>query len=256
MGLLKQVHDFCEKNELCYYMAYGTLIGAVRHGGFIPWDDDIDIWMPRSDYEEFFARFNSGCAEFAKAINCDTDSAYYLPFGKVYDTRTSLIEKVAGAREIGVYIDIFPLDRLSSDEALNASVRKKIQFMRKLMSIKVCPTHNMRKGYRRTVHAILSRLPLGINANRCSRRINALSRSLDDAASNTYAAVSNTDAKGIQRNYDEKWLRERVMLPFESEMFYAPAGYDGILKYIYGDYMKLPPEEKRVSMHDYVSHWK
>ena len=111
VSILSEVHNFCDENNLKYFLPGGTLIGAVRHKGFIPWDDDIDIYMPRNDYEKFLCEFNKESERY-QVISLKTDG-YYLPFGKVIDTKTVLIENVDSDYKMGIYLDIFPLDNLS-----------------------------------------------------------------------------------------------------------------------------------------------
>ena len=89
MGILDEVHRFCEAHGLRYFLSSGTLIGAVRHKGYIPWDDDIDIYMPRKDYEEFLQAYTSDSGHY-RAINPQTENHYYYTFAKVVDLRTRM----------------------------------------------------------------------------------------------------------------------------------------------------------------------
>lgn len=102
MGILDNVHRFCEAHGLTYFLSSGTLIGAVRHKGYIPWDDDIDIYMPRKDYEQFLQIYSDETGRY-RAINPQTESHYYYTFAKVVDQKTRMVEKETEGYEIGVY---------------------------------------------------------------------------------------------------------------------------------------------------------
>lgn len=108
LDILQNVHDFCMKHDIKYTLAYGTLLGAVRHGGYIPWDDDIDIAMLRSDYEKFLKEYKDDIYKFTE---CRLDKDVHIGFGKVEDTRTIVIEG-GNTKNLGVSIDVFPIDDL------------------------------------------------------------------------------------------------------------------------------------------------
>ena len=120
MGILDHVHDYCERHGLRYFLSSGTLIGAVRHKGYIPWDDDIDIYMPRQDYEQFLRNFLDGTGHFRVLAPSPWERAggeipYYYTFAKVVDTRTLMVETETKGFEIGVFMDIFPVDYVTDD---------------------------------------------------------------------------------------------------------------------------------------------
>ena len=108
LKILDSIDDFCKKNEIQNFLFSGTLIGAVRHKGYIPWDDDVDICMKRKDYDRFFAEFNQQRQDTLKAISTETEKDYYLASGKVIDTATVIEEENNYAMPIGVYVDVFP----------------------------------------------------------------------------------------------------------------------------------------------------
>ena len=108
LDMLSDIAEFCEQNNIKYFLAYGTLIGAIRHKGYIPWDDDIDICMPRPDYDKFLSLYNKKDSAY-KAVAFELDENYKLPFAKVNDTRTVMWETMYDQDVFGVYIDVFPL---------------------------------------------------------------------------------------------------------------------------------------------------
>ncbi|KXB74135.1 hypothetical protein HMPREF1860_02125 [Prevotella amnii] len=112
LSLFKEFTLFCKKNNLTYYAAYGTAIGAVRHHGIIPWDDDVDVWMPRKDYEKLLKLKTTLLKTNYEIINIE-NKGYYLYFAKFCNRNTSIIER-EGEPNIGLYIDIFPLDNYNT----------------------------------------------------------------------------------------------------------------------------------------------
>ena len=115
LDLLQKTADFCKENGIRYYLCGGTLLGAIRHKGYIPWDDDIDISMPRPDYDRFISMFNKPENDY-QVIDMSNNKKYGLPFAKVHDTRTFVDELQYTKDQFGVYIDIFPIDGVGEDE--------------------------------------------------------------------------------------------------------------------------------------------
>ena len=114
LKIAKAVDAVCEKHNLRYYIWAGTMIGAIRHKGFIPWDDDLDIAMPRADYNLLVEHAAEWLPEPYEMVCTETDSEYPLPFGKIQDASTTLIERMHLRYLGGIYIDVFPIDDPSS----------------------------------------------------------------------------------------------------------------------------------------------
>lgn len=258
LDLLSDIHNFCEENGLTYYLIFGSLIGAVRHKGFIPWDDDIDICMPRKDYLVFQEKYNQHPSRScSRAIFCETDDRYYYPFGKLIDTRTVLNESVNSNCELGVYVDIFPLDYLSQSDLKNVIARFKLQFFRNVLCLCLLPGSNRRKGAKKVLHSLLNKVSFLINMNFVSRIMNSVAKNLNqDRRAKWMGIIANVDKNGINRNYKAEWFDHKSLIQFEGRNVYIPANYSDILTYIYGDYMTLPPVEKQVSLHVYNQYWK
>lgn len=132
LDILKHVDSFCKKTDIQYSLAFGTLLGAVRHNGFIPWDDDIDICMPRPSYERFVREFNDPSGIY-ECLTYEKDSNYLWPFAKVSDQRTVVVEQaryVDKYKNLGVNIDVFPVDATTTNNEKQLKLQHRLRMMR------------------------------------------------------------------------------------------------------------------------------
>ena len=248
VGILDVIDKWCADNGTMYYLMYGTLLGAIRHKGFIPWDDDIDIAMPRADYEKFVRQFRSADDRY-KVVDVYGTEGYYLQFAKVVDSTTILKERMKGALEIGVYIDIFPLDNLGNDKQVAQKLIEKIKPWRNLLSAKLLPSHKKRSGIRNVLAKIARFFP--ISRKHLIKRIDALSRTFENVKGSKYVGFICFQIYVGKEIMPREWFENVVRMEFEGHSFCIPERYDEVLTHFYGDYMQLPPVEDRVSHHDY-----
>lgn len=252
---LQSFHDFCEENGLRYYLSGGTLLGAIRHGGFIPWDDDIDLIMPRPDYIKFIGMTKDGLKGHYSVQSVYSDKKYIYPFVKVCDTRTSLLEfRHKNSTGSGIFIDIFPMDGISDDDVDFGKQLKKILFLRKLSKYAgtaIYHSDNLLLTLPRLLVVGLCKL---VGSARINKKIDRVAQSLDFSVQEKVAVVVWGYDKR-EKNDKAKFL-PRQKAKFEGKEFWISAGYDTYLRGLYGDYMKLPPEQDRVRKHDYVVYWK
>lgn len=249
LSILDEVTCYCENNGLKYFLGYGTLIGAIRHKGYIPWDDDIDIIMPRPDYERLINSFNA--THNVRQVIAHTLNSYYsLPFAKVYDTRTCLHETMYKDKGVfGVYIDIFPLDGYGDVNQI-----KRINRLSEYLNAKKAVIDRQR-SIKKNIIILIGKLLL------LRKSIAQIVESMDIIAK-TYSYESSNRVKSFFSVYGENEVCERVLLEetikaeFEGKEYCVPKNYDAYLRLIYGDYMQLPPIEKRVTHHIFEAWWK
>ncbi len=250
LPMLEYFHGLCEENGLRYYALGGTLLGAVRHGGFIPWDDDVDVGMPRRDYDRLIEltrgkKFDRFVFEFT----CSPDPRFCYPFGKMYDTSTTHVENLRPKLVRGIYVDIFPLDGLCSDASEISALYRPVghlKTMRDLNSIKL--SKKRRPGKNLILLAARCLPPYVHAAKKLALKIDSECRKRD--FEKCRFAGNLVGAWGEREIVPAEYFSSRTLLPFEGTEIYGPAEYDRYLTAIYGDWRRLPPEEKRVSHHD------
>lgn len=251
------IHEFCSRRKLRYCLAYGSLIGAVRHKGFIPWDDDIDLCMPRPDYEEFVRSFGGEYPQL-RLLAPELDPHFYHPFAIVYREGTVLEEEIATHHgyPTGVKVDIFPIDGAPSGSEEYAKLRKKTDSLKRILFYKnvlLAPRWKSDKVlWFKTLVWKLAILPISIPG--IQRRIRKL------ALSNEFASSEMVDMVVFPDPGDTRIPREvfehYVDVEFEGHMLKAPRDYDLYLRTLFGDYMTLPPESERAPHHRFHAWWK
>jgi len=245
--------DFCERNQLRYYLAYGTLLGAVRHRGFIPWDDDADIYMPREDYDFLLRHFNEESPAARRVISKESCPEFYLRFAKIIDGNTVLTE-MGQTLEIGVWIDIFPLDYVTDDRRLYTRVNRRIGFISIFLPYASLKPRKGRAAYKNLIVRILNLvLP---TEERLLQRRKARIDSIAVEKSNTYGLFHQSFGFYGIPIAERGMFDPPVKLMFEGEEFDAPKEYGKILTYFYGSEYMTPPPEKKRSGHRYVCDWK
>lgn len=260
LEILKFIDKTCKELNLRYYLAAGTLLGAVRHRGFIPWDDDIDIMMPRDDYEKLIHSFPKN-DNFA-FLNVHNTNNIYCPYGKIIDKCTIKIEPLrAKYLTVGVDVDVFPLDNYPNDyeeAALWCDEIKKIQ--RKKDSL--LEPYGRGRNFVRTImrnlivfyNHIIDELGI-VSVKRYVVQLDILSKRYNSVATD-YCGIAAIAAYGVNKRNRKEVFADSVDVEFEGYTFPAPSGYDEYLRDYYGDYMQLPPLEKRQTHHVYKAYWK
>lgn len=250
LSIMKKIHKFCCDNDIVYYLAYGTLLGAVRHQGFIPWDDDIDIWMPRKDYVKFCKLFPSYQNQLGLTlVNNETKPKYARPMSKVIDNRTLVIEPAYRKDDpIGVFVDIWPIDGIENDYKKRTLRRKSsAKYVSVLLycnkRIKFCD------GFLRK---LLSFLFMGLHRDRLINKIEKISSEVEFGSTDyVFACTDNNKCY-----YMNDWFSEPTLAKFEDAEFFVPNNSDDILTARYGNWRELPPESQRIPHHIMNTYWK
>ena len=251
IDMLKDIVNFCENNNINYFLSEGTMLGAVRHKGFIPWDDDIDIMMDLDNYNNFFNNFKS---EKYKALNSENDKEYYYSFGKVVDTRTYI--KEYGNRNIsnmGLYIDIFPVLNFSN----NKFIRKVDLFKNEMYSkFNFYYRINKEELIKRNNYDFKNSLLFNLfhnNINGLKRRNRNLLK-LGSKSKTNYNFLSGSVYK--EQAINSRYVDDYIYMDFEGLKCRIPKKYDEYLKSRYHNYMELPPIDKRVCPHSNDVFWR
>ena len=258
LNILLEVADFCDKNGITYFLTAGTLIGALRHQGFIPWDDDIDILMFRPDYEKFISIFNKRKNAGTKKVFATGYKNYPYAFAKVSDENTVLVESENLNKyfQIGVNIDVFPLDYLGDDLSLANKFVNYIYRYGGLMDIKNISLDRPRPWYKQTFIKIAQMCFKIFSYKYLISKINQIARKYENQTNSKYIGQIVLKAKGEREILERKWFSSTIELLFENHLFKAPVGYDAYLRRLFGNYMQLPPPGKRVSTHYIKAYYK
>ena len=254
---LKVFRDYCNAHGLRYYLSCGTLLGAVRHQGFIPWDDDIDVYMPRPDYDALLAHFEEEPQRRYRLMSRRNKVEYYPSAAKLIDTTTVLLAK-GGTYPLGVFIDIFPMDFYPKRFRDRLRCYRYWALNRAYLSYD--ETDFSDYGYGRIKAAVVKTYRF---AAKCRYRSKEQMRQKVFALWEQFSALPPGDAYTLLYHcfwyiprLPAAWFEPAERLPFEGEMFAVPKGYRQYLAAAYGkDYMCLPPEEQRHSHHDFECYW-
>lgn len=249
VALLSEFDRLCQKHNLKYSLAYGTLLGAIRHKGFIPWDDDIDVVMPRDDYNKFIALFDQN--EKYSIIYHTKNNGYYYPYMKMFSKDTIVLEhgKKINA-DFGIFIDIFPLDYCGHSKKSAIRVKDKLKNMEKYLLISMEDNSRNLSFGKRIYHKLIRIFPGNLYYQRLNRILNSFCYNEGILVNLVWGYDSKREVGAFTN------LEETVKVSFENKEFNAIKDYDHFLKHIYNDYMKLPPKEKQVTHHDFDAYWK
>lgn len=250
MDIAKEVLRICEKHGLTYYMLGGTMLGAIRHKGFIPWDDDIDLGMPRDDYERFLEIAPQELAAHLKLVNYRTDPNYMYYITRILDTDTTVIEERIGNdnKYTHASIDIFPIDGTPNNPIARKIYFFRVMYHRALMSL--CYKDSIDRKRKRSKKEqlllwIMEHIPVDklTTPYKQKCKIDKLLRKQKIQGSKYIGNIMG--AYRTREIVPAEYYGEGAMYPFEDMQMRGLAMYDEYLTYTYGDYMQLPPEESR-----------
>ncbi len=251
LNILTDVHNFCEQHGILYFLIGGTLLGAIRHQGFIPWDDDVDIAMPRPDYESFISNYSSRWYE-VKSI--ERTNNYVFTFAKVEDTKTVLIENKTNKSNIGVNIDVFPVDGLPNDIEKAKKYADRSMRYKKLITIKQIKFRKGRSTAKNAVLAFGKIALLPFSYKRLTKMAIRYAKRYDFDNSDHVANLSWGFGKA--EILSKAGVLKRRLVTFQNRQFYITENYEDYLINRFGDYRKLPPEDERKSHHLFKAFYK
>ncbi len=237
--ILCEIDDFCRKNSIRYFLSGGTCLGAVRHNGFIPWDDDGDIMMPRDDFERFVKAFKKNHSDSVDIGALSIDDKWNIPYARIWNKRTHIVHKTVYDPGIGVSVDVFPIDGLPKGKH-----RKKV-FFAYLKYLDIMCSEAKRKGFSSRHKFKVLRKGMGavariFGSRYFAQRMNivASKQRFDESE---YVACSMPVHYGEREVIKRELMLESVDRKFRDKIFWIPKGYDTYLRNLYGDnYMEIP----------------
>ena len=250
LEILLEIKRICETNDINYCLCFGTLLGAVRHKGFIPWDDDIDIYMKREDYERFIEIASSQISEDFFVESSKSNPLYTQSFCKVRANNTVFKEKRLTNLKVhhGIWVDVFPLDNLQN---LDFAVIDK--HVRKMAIWQTAVDYHagilkLEKPRSKIFFGLLSKLYKSKLLIKKEKEMQ-----WGNSKTNEYVVDYNLASSKYKKSiFPKEYFEDIIQIEFEGHKFSAPSKYDAILRQIYGDYMELPPVENRNSGHDII----
>lgn len=257
LEVLKQLSEICKKQNLRWFLMYGTLIGAVRHHGFIPWDDDVDVCMPRPDYNRLIQYLMDHEEEIKplRLMSYKTNKDYIYPISRLCDTRYYIDYENALDYGLGLFVDIYPFDGGgNTDEEFSRTIAR---HQKDVMLADLAGRKKFELSYqgwwRTPIKLMVYTYAKLKGAQYFIRRLDLQAQ---ECKYETSRCIGEVVWDYQDKPFLKEWFDETVYLDFEGEKMPAPKEYDAILKLVYGDYMQMPPEEDRVGHHYYTAYLK
>lgn len=252
LDMFFEVMRICKKYDIKYYVLGGSLLGAVRHNGFIPWDDDIDLMMCRKDYERFSAVAQKELEDPYFFQTPNTDNCW-CDFARICNSNTTGIRKILrGVKNVnkGIFIDIFPVDAISDNTFIRKSIYKLVALHSRLA---VCYSFGVSNTWMdKIVNSVLQLPFIHMNIKKIYKCANKIASLVNAEKAHQMGIVVRTPYAPEKLRWSKEVLKDKITIPFEFFNIEIPARYDEILKTNYGDYMVFPPVEERGRWHDII----
>lgn len=253
LEIAKEIKRVCEENNIKYFLTAGTLLGAIRHKGFIPWDDDLDIAMLKDDYDRFIEIAPEELKEQYEIQNWYTDSKCPFEFSKIRKKGTVYIEgKSNEKRDNGIYIDVIVYINFSDDKDELVKVHNRMLDLHRVLLMKCGfkPWYDDGKtNWKKRIGYVLYQIKaLFVSHEKLVKEFEAIQNKYPNSTKNLHGMIESRSFSPIKR----EWYDTVQMVKFEDVLFPIPVGYEGYLELCYGDYMQLPPEDERENRHQIV----
>lgn len=252
LELLRVFDSFCRAHQIRYFLSYGTLLGAVKYKGFIPWDDDVDVLVPREDYDRLVAAFRDH--DNIRLLSYEREKRYLFPFAKLCDM--SIIKDEVGNNNglrLGLSLDVFPLDAWASDPAEAVRESRRIGNAMRALGLSKLEKPNASTALKRAVQSVLIIAGRLCTPEYFLRRIIRLS-CREEQRGSAYLGCKSWCIYGSREILPAEVFADTIEVEFEGSRFPAPAGFDMYLRSLYGDYHQDPPPEKQKSHHHFIAY--
>ena len=261
LEILIKIDEICNRLNLKYCLAYGTLIGAIRHKGFIPWDDDIDIMMPRKDYDTLVKYFIENSEELKplEIINPQVNDKCPYTISRISDSRYKLDVDNEEDYGIGLFVDVYPLDGVGNTVYEYTKLKKKSSLLASLCFIstrKKVKRENTKSNFKMLLKFPAFLIAKIIGKRSLMKKLYDIASKCDYENSDFVGCIIWASDDGVRGIFPKKWFNEIIDVEFAGHSFKAPKEYDKILTHGYGDYKKLPPEKDRIAHHYYDAYIK
>lgn len=247
LGLLEQFDSFCKENNIRYFLSHGTLLGAVRYKKFIPWDDDVDLLVPRADYNRLIAAFQDN--ERYRLFSVERNPAYRYPFAKLCDMSTRKEEfHYNNGVELGVDIDIFPLDAWDDDLQKAKEEARRIKRNMFGLGLSKLDKPDSLNPAKRAVKGVIMVFAKMLGSRHFLQNI-LKEGCKEGQQGKNYLGCKVWCVYGERGIIPAEVFAETIEMEFEGKKYPAPKGYDTYLTCLYGDYLPEPPKEKQKTHH-------
>lgn len=259
--ILTKIDEVCRTEDLEYCLAYGTLIGAIRHKGFIPWDDDIDIMMPRRDYNRFIAYCLNHKDELypLEIINPQVNGKCPYTITRISDSRYKLDVDNEFDYGLGLFVDVYPMDGVGKTVREYSKLKRKASRYASMCFIST--RQRVKRENTKSIFKMIIKYPAFAVAKKFGtkffmNKLYSIAEKCDYDSSKYVGCIIWASDDGLRGIFPKEWFNEYIDVEFEGHMFRAPKEFDKVLSHCYGEYMKLPPEEARIAHHYYDAYKK
>lgn len=254
LEIAKEIKRVCEENNIKYFLTAGTLLGAIRHKGFIPWDDDLDIAMLKKDYDRFLEIAPEKLNKEYEIQNWYTDPNCPFEFSKIRKKGTVYIEgKGSDKKDNGIYIDIIVYINFADDENELIKTHNRMLNLHRILLMKCGfkPWYDDgRTNWKKRIgYLIYQAKAVFTSHEKLVKEFKEIQNKFPDTTENLHGMIESRAFSPLKR----EWYKNIEMVEFEDDLFPIPIGYEGYLKLCYGDYMQLPPEIERENRHQIIN---